>query len=265
MNLFNYIIDSIFDLFFYPYRNIDPIYGLCAVSFLTVMIILPVFKYTSNQEAIKMARDRIIGHLLEVRLFKDDINVVLSAQKNMVKYNMIYLLNMLKPLLFIFFPVTIILIQTSARYEYRPLRQGETAIVKIKLDTLNGIGGKAINGVLTLTDGLVIETPPLRINGGEEIYWRIRAEKEGEFFLGFQALDEEIRKRVIVGDRFTKLFPRILRGTSIPDDSVVEFFEIKYPSMKIEIFGWHICWLALFFIFSFSFGFLLMKPFNVRI
>ena len=275
MNSINYVINSIFDLFFSPFSSIDPIYGLCAVSFLTTVIMLPIFKYTSNQEAIRRTKSRIMGHLLEVRLFKDDIRTVLSAQKNMLKYNMIYLKHMMKPLIFVMLPVVVIIIQTGLRYEYRPLHPGETAIVKVRLDNPDRLAGGG-SGVLTAPEGLKIETPPLRVNGGEEIYWRIKAEKEGDYDLKFRTIDKEISKRVVVGEKLTGISPKVLKGgllnsflypgePSLSGDSGIEYFEIAYPYGTVALFGWKIHWLVLFFILSLVFGFLLLKPFRVSV
>lgn len=276
MNLINYSINSIFDLFFYPFRSIDPIYGLCAISFLTTIITLPIFKYTSNQEAIKRTKKRIMGHLLEVRLFKDNIRIVLSAQKNILKYNVIYLKYMLKPLIFVMLPVVVIIIQTGLRYEHRPLRPGEAAIVKVKLNDISKLIRDGSSGALISPEGLRIDTPPLRVNGGEEIYWRIRAEKEGEFDLRFKVLDKEIIKTVVVSDKLTRISPKVLKGgvvisffypgePTLAGDLEIESFEVRYPYMKVALFGWTVHWLVLYFILSLAFGLLLLKPFKVSI
>ncbi len=270
MNTFNQIITSIFDLFFYPFRSLDPIYGLCAISLLTTIIMLPIFKYTSNQKAIKRTKSRIMGHLLEVRLFKNDIRIVLSAQKNMLKYNMIYLKHMLKPLMFVMLPVVVIIIQTGLRYEYRPLHPGETAIVKVKINR------DGTSGTLIPPKGLKTETFPLRVNGGEEIYWRIKAEKEGEFDLRFRVFDKEIKKRVVVGTNLTKISPKVFKEgwlkeflypgePALASGLEIESFEVRYPYLKVSLFGWTAHWLVLFFILSLVFGFLLLKPFKVTV
>ncbi len=97
MSSINYIINSFFDIFFYPFRSVDSIYGLLAISLLTAVIALPIFKYTSNQVEIQRVKSRIMGHLLELRLYKDDIRVVISAQINILKHNMVYLRYTLRP------------------------------------------------------------------------------------------------------------------------------------------------------------------------
>lgn len=273
MNFINYIFNFIFDLLFFPFSSLDPIYGLCFISLLTSIITLPIFKYTSNQEAIKKTKTKIMAHFLEVILFKDDIKVILSAQKNILRYNAIYLKYMIKPLMFIMAPVIIIIIQIGIRYEYRPFLPGEVSIVKVKLGDINMSENK---GTLLVPDGLKIEIPSLRFSEGRETYWRIRAEKEGSFDLQFKILDKVIKKKVIVGNKLSSLSSKVSKGgflksmiypaePLLSEDSVVELFEVKYPFRQVALFGWNLHWLIIFFILSLAFSFLLLKPFNVRI
>ncbi len=274
MNAVNNAINSLFDLIFSPFGSLDPVYGLCAVSFLTTVIMLPIFKHTSDQEAIRRTKSRIMGHLLEIRLFRDDIRTVLSAQKDMMKYNMIYLKLMMKPLLFVMLPVVIMIVQTGLRYEHRPLLPGEAAIVKVGLDNP---GRSAIDdSALISQEGLRIETPPLRVDGGREIYWRIRAEKPGEYELRFRLRDREVGKRVVVGEGLPRISPKVQRGgflssflhpgePPLSPDSGVEYLEVRYPEGRVSLLGWRTHWLVIFFLLSLGFGLVLLKPFRVSI
>ncbi len=62
-------------------------------------------------------------------------------------------------------PVSIIMINTASRYEYRPLQPGESTIVKINLSKDKQLTGKNHEVKLSVPEGLRIETPPLRIGG----------------------------------------------------------------------------------------------------
>ncbi len=276
MDYINYIFNSLFDVFFYPFRPVDSIYGLCAISLLTSIIALPIFKYTSNQEGIKRVKARIMGHLLELRLYKDDIRVVISAQINILKYNMVYLRYTLKPLMFMIIPISIIIIYTASRYEYRPLQPGESTLVKINLSKDKKLSGKNNEVALSVPLGLSLETPQLRIDGGNEIYWRIRVEREGVYDLVFQENNNKVKRKLFVTSGITRLSPETFKGgivntflnpgePSITGATFIESIEVKYPSSKTIIFGWNIHWLVIFFVFTLVFGFMLMKPFKVRI
>ncbi len=277
MSSINYIINSFFDIFFYPFRSVDSIYGLLAISLLTAIIALPIFKYTSNQVEIQRVKSRIMGHLLELRLYKDDIRVVISAQINILKHNMVYLRYTLKPLMFMMIPIVVIIIHTAVRYEYRPLRPGESALVKISLSDKKNLSAKNDKIVLNVPLGLSIETPPLRIDDGKETYWRIKAEREGVFNLGLKVHNNmKVTKKVYVSDKLTRLSPERLKEgfinsffhpgeTSLLDGTGLESIRVSYPPAKIKIFGYNIHWLILFFIITLIFGFILMNPLNVRL
>ncbi len=276
MDLINHILNFLFDVFFYPFRSIAPIYGLCAISLLSALIALPIFKYTSNQEGIKRVKSRIMGHLLELRLYKDDIRVVISAQINILKYNMVYLRYTLKPLMFMIIPISIIMINTASRYEYRPLQPGESTIVKVNLSKDKKLSGKKKEVSLSVPIGLSLETPPLSIDGGREIYWRIRAESEGVYNLVFQENNNKVKRKLFVTSGITRLSPETFKDgivntflnpgePSITGPTTIKFIEVKYPSSKTNIFGWNIHWLVIFFVFTLVFGFMLMKPLRVRI
>ncbi len=272
MSILSNAINSLFDLFFYPFVELDPIYGLSAISLFTAIIVLPIFKYTSDQEGIKKVKAIIMGHILELRLFRDDIRIVLSAQKNVLRHNMTYLKYTLKPLLFMFIPVVLIIIQTEVRFSFRPLLPGETAVVKIKMSEEN-----STDVSLTVPNGLIIETPPMRDDENRETYWRIKAEKEGVFDLTFQMEDDkEIKKRVLVADKIVRLSPAKLKESTInyffhpansylPDNIVVDNIYVKYPTMKVYALGWKLHWLLHYFILTLIFGVLLLKPLKVRI
>src|SRR5208283_1850014 len=44
------------------------------------IVMLVIFKHTSNQRAIKAARDDIKAHLLAMKLFNDNVGVIFRAQ-----------------------------------------------------------------------------------------------------------------------------------------------------------------------------------------
>ncbi len=271
--IFIEMLNTIFDLFFSPFSKSHPLYGITWVSLLTALIVIPLFKYTSNQEGIKEIKDRIIGHILEIRLFRDDVRVIFSAQKNILKYNMIYIGHMLKPLVFMIVPVMIIIIQTEARFGYRPLKVGESAIVEVKEASAHHSDVE-----LLAPKGIKIETTPLRIkdSDGEEIYWRIRAVKEGEFAIRFKSDDSETAESIIVGSDIRRFPQALVKGgivrfllhpadKPLPEDSSIKEIRIHYPPLYIRVFGWKFHWLVPYLILTLILSFILVKPFKVNI
>jgi uncharacterized membrane protein (DUF106 family) len=236
---------------------------------------LVIFRYTSNQRGIKEAKDKIKAHLLEIRLFKDDLGTVLSAQKRIFLYNLRYMKYALKPMLFMMVPVVIILVQLEGWFGYRPLKVGESAIVSVRVTDEEA---EALSNIsLDVDKGLTVETPPLRIPEEREVDWRIRADELGEHSLVFNVSGHTFQKRVIVSDgRLTPASPRVVASSvwdtflnpgqeSITKNPFVERIEVDYPSRSIEILGWKTHWLIVFFVLSIVFGFAFKGLFKVEI
>jgi len=53
MDLFNHLISSLFDLASSPFSAFHPLVGLVVLSIVTGIMMLIIFRYTSNQEAIR--------------------------------------------------------------------------------------------------------------------------------------------------------------------------------------------------------------------
>ena len=80
-----------------------------AVAAVTGVLLLAVFKYTSNQRAIKRVRDDIKAHLLVLKLFKDSALVVVRAQGRVFAGAFWLLVFSLVPMAVMLVPVMLIL------------------------------------------------------------------------------------------------------------------------------------------------------------
>lgn len=276
MQDFNRAISGFFNLVITPFKAMDPIWSLALFSLLIGIIMLVIFRYTSDQQKIRETKSKIRAYIFELSLFKDEIGIVLSAQKNIFIYNLKYIKYALKPMLFMMIPLVLILIQLESWYGHRPLKPDESAIVSLKLHE----GGHSLSDIkLTAGGGIAVETPPLRIPDQNEIDWRIRARDTGDQYLTFNVPGGEIRQKVIVSEKgLVQVSPLASASTSgftdallnpalgpLPGDSPVEQIRIDYPAMSIEIYKWHVHWLVIVFVLSIVFGFALKGMFRVEI
>ena len=270
----NRYIAAIFGILVSPFRNIGPIWSLTLFSLLLGVLMLLIFRYTSDQRNIIETKSRIRAYIFELSLFKDDIGTVLSAQKNIFIYNLKYIKYALKPMLFMIIPVVVILIQLESWYGHRPLRPDETTIVSLKLR----YGVDPIPDItLTAGDGIDIETPPLRIPDEREVDWRIRAVAPGAHELKFKMPGQDITRQVIVSKGGLAQISPLVSASDVkdillnpslkplPDGSIVERLSIDYPANTIGIFKWHVHWLVVVFALSIVFGFALKGLFKVEI
>ena len=61
-----------------------------SVSVVTGLVMVVVFRYTSDQKAIRSAKDKLKAHLLAVRLFQDQLPVVLRSYGRILRGTVTY-------------------------------------------------------------------------------------------------------------------------------------------------------------------------------
>ncbi len=114
------------------------------------------------------------------------------------------------------------------------------------------------------------------MGGGREVYWRIRAEREGVYSLVYRDNNIKVKKKIFVIPKIARLSPETFKGgilntflnpgePPITGATFIESIEVKYPSSKTNLFEWNIHWIVIYFVLTLVFGFMLMKPLKVRI
>jgi len=275
MGIFNFAFGKIFDLIFLPFRALDPWAAMIAVSFLTGLLMLFIFRRASNQEGIREAKDKIKAHLLELRLYKDSLAQQLNSQGKILRANFRYIGYALKPMLIMIVPVMLILVQLNLWFGSRPLDIGQTALVKIKLTARTNPLQTDIR--LEAPAGVNVETPALRIEDEREIDWRIRAAENGVHVLAFHFGDAVFTKNLSVGQGRLSRITAVKPGPAfwsqvfnpgekpLPKGAPIESVEIAYPPLRLSLFGWRMHWLVAFFALSIVFGFAFKGVFKVEI
>ena len=235
--------------------------------------LLFIFKYTSNQGAIKRVRNDIDANLFALKLFKDATPVVLAAQVAMIRGAFRLFVLAVVPMLVMMVPVLLLLGQLSLWYQFRPLAVGEDAVVVV---TLNGKAGEPMPVVmLDKTSACGVVTGPVRVPSKREVVWVVKANENGSHALAFHTGGQTVTKELKVGDRFMRVSPRrpgwdwqdILLNPDEPafaPSSPVRTVEIVYPERESWTSGtdnWVIYWFVVSMVGAFAF-----KPFmNVNI
>ncbi|HZW34059.1 MAG TPA: hypothetical protein VFF52_25270 [Isosphaeraceae bacterium] len=226
------------------------------VAAVTGVLLLIMFKYTSNQRAIQRVRDDINAHLLALKLFKDSTSVSLRAQGRILWGALRLFVLALVPMLVMVVPVCLILGQLALWYQARPLRVGEDAVVTVKL---NGSAGSSWPDVrLRPTGAVEVATGPVRVLSKQEVCWDVKAVESGDHRLDFQVGQETFAKELAIGDGFmrvSRLRPGwqwldILLNPAEPPfgpGSPVQSIEVDYPPRSSWTSGtdvWIIYWFA---------------------
>jgi len=275
MSVVNLVVGRVVDLILLPFRGLAPWFGMTAVSLLTALLMLEVYKLTSNQDSIRRAKDRIKAHLLELRLYKDNMRVTVRAQAGILKANLAYMAANLKPLAIMIVPLVLILAQLSLWFDRAPLRPGEETLVKVGLE--ENADPVSLGLELEMPPGLEISSPPVRIPDMHEIVWRIKALSAGTGRLILRAGGRILEKTVTVGGRpLTKVSLLASRGSiwkqvlypgerPLKGGTPVRSIEILYRAESLTAFGLRVHWLVAYLVLSIAFGFAFKGVLKVEI
>lgn len=275
MHVANLVVGAIVDTVLLPFRGLPPWFGLAAVSLLTALLMLEVYKLTSNQAALRGAKDRIKAHLLEMRLYKDNMRATWGAQAGILKANLAYMAANLRPLAVMIVPLVLVLARIGLWYDRAPLEPGRETLLKARLDA--SADPMALDLRLETPPEVELSAPAVRVPDEREVVWRIKALAPGRGRLALRAGGRTIEKTVAVGGRTPdRVSPLASRGSfldrvlypgepPLPDGAPVRSVEIIYPARRLAAFGLGVHWLVAYLVLSVAFGFALKGVFKVEI
>jgi hypothetical protein len=143
--------------------------------------------------------------------------------------------------------------------------------------TVHTSGGDALNNVtLDLPPEITMTAPPVHVPAENEIVWRLVGSKEGKYEVKISAAEQSVAKAVCVGSGLPRISPIRLRGhfwrrmftsaeSALPENSPVESISINYPDRNIEVAGYGMNWIWLFFILSMVAGFIFKELLGIKI
>ncbi|OLE84079.1 MAG: hypothetical protein AUG07_07080 [Acidobacteria bacterium 13_1_20CM_2_60_10] len=266
------LVNHLFDILVWPFRSLHPFYSLTVFSLLTTVFTLIVFRYASDQPAMRRVKDRLQAHVLEVRLFPDQLPVVLRAYLRLLAGVLIYLRHSLKPLALLILPLLLILVQLEAHFGRIPIRVGDNFLLKARLSEIAALDQVS----LRLPQGLRSTAPALHIPDMREIDWRIQAELPGQHRAEIMVGDRAFSKQILVATPLTRPSPQRVRGSlweqflhpgeaPLPEDGPLERIEVQYQPRKFHFGSFAIEWLAPFLVMTLIGAFALKGIFRTEI
>jgi hypothetical protein len=258
-----------------PFQN-HAAWGLLLWSAVIGIVMTYVFGKTSNQPALRRAADTIRAQLFAVKLFKEDLLVTFQCQLRLLKSTGRRLLHSIPPMLFMLVPLLLFLTQLAMRYEFRPLVDGERAVVALQIIPDYW---KDVQEIQLLSgEGYVVETPPLRDEQSAMMYWRIRAGGRESVPLRWSIGDYIVEKQLPVAashDVLTIANPKragqsfwdqVLYPAEPPlaDNVPIASIELQLTRRDTPLFGWSIPWWATFFVVSILVAFVAGKFLRVQ-
>jgi hypothetical protein len=242
------------------------------ISVATGLIMVFVFRYSSDQKAVRIAKDRLKAHLLALRLYQDQIHVVLQTYGRIVLGTLHYLRLALTPLLVVIVPMTFLIAQLDHYFGSAPITVGQPFLVIAQIANSDGLNEVS----LTLPEGLQATAPAVHVPSENKVVWRMVAKQPGDYFASVGLSSQMFSKRVRVGSGLLRLSPARWQGNfwrrmlfsaepALPENNVVEAIEVQYPARRIAFAGLQWDWIWLFFVLSLISGFLFKSVFGIEI
>lgn len=240
------------------------------VASVSGVALLAVFKYTSNQAAIKRVKDEIKANLLALKLFQENTTVVLRSQGSIFLGALRLAMLAIVPMLVMAVPVLLMLGQLSLWYQSRALRVGEEAVVTLQVAP----GTDSSTTRLDTSDAMDVAVGPVHVPSEGRVCWRIKGREAGRHRLVFHAGEQTADKELAIGDGFMRvssLRPEWSCGDAFlypaerPFDraSPIKSIAIDYPRRASWTSGadtWVVYWLVV----SMATGFAFRRTLNVN-
>ena len=274
MQYINISLNALFSALLAPVRATGPWPGIMVIALVASVLVLLIFKITSNQRLVRRRKDRFLARVLELVLFKDDIIVNLGAFGRVLVANMRYLSTLAGPLLVSILPLMLIMIHANVWFGARSLHAGESALVKARFTDKFPVMNQSVS--LEASKNIVIETEPVRAPSINEISWRLRVGNGHNGWINININGEHIHKTIALGNALTGVSRRRIQGRfrhalenplerPLPKTSPLVLLEVHYPASNLMLFGKRLHWLVVFLVLCLVFGWLLKKPLGVVI
>jgi hypothetical protein len=250
----------------------SPLLLVLAASLVTGLLIVVIFRYTSDQKAIRRAKDQLQAQLLAVRLFQDQLQVVLRAYLRIVLGTLRYVRLTLLSTAVMLVPLVPLMVQLDRYLGWTPLVPGRAFLVKVRVaapDALQQVD-------LQLPPGLSRTATPVRIPAENEVVWRVMAEREGSYEADVVVDGQRFSKEVIVAKGLARISAARWRGhfwrrllesgeASLPEGAPVEAIYVTYLPRTLDLAFAEWNWMIVFFLASMAWALLFKKLLRIEI
>jgi hypothetical protein len=249
-----------------------PLLLVLAISIVIGLLMVIVFRYTSDQKAIGRAKDRLKAHLLAVRLFQDQLPVVMRAYARIFRGTGSYLRLAFTPFLIAILPITFLIVQLDRYFGWMPLQPAQTFLVEARVEDPAVLNEASLH----LPPELSSSAPAVHIPKDKEVVWRVVAERAGRFAIHIAAAGQTVSKQVVVAPGLARISPLRLQGhfwermfssgePALAENSPVQSIAISYPPRVIGFVWMEWNWIVLFFVISLIAGFIFKSALGIQV
>ncbi len=252
MELIARLVTLVFDALVLPFGGRRTL-ALVVVSIVSGAVLALVFRATSRPEGIKRARNRFQARVLEMRLYPDDVVLLTRAFVGALATQLDYFRAAGKPILVVLVLALPMFFQVESRFAQRPLHANERTLVTATLK--EGLDARAVPMSLEGSDGVAVDSRPVRARASREIVWRIEVKGKASELVA-RVYDRDYRfvvratddARALGSERSGSGWDSFVHPglPSLPDHSPLESIRVAYPDASYRVFGARFGWLSLF-------------------
>ena len=252
----------------------SPLAIVVMLSVVVGLLMIVLFGYTSDQKAIGIAKDQLKAHLLAVRLYRDQLQVVMGSYGKILRGTGRYLKLAFKPLLYVIIPITLLIVQLDRYLGLTPIHTNTPFLVSARVNNPEALDSVSID----LPPEITASAPPVHVAADNEVVWRLVASQEGSYDVKIAVGGQGASKTVRVSSQLARVSPERLRGhfwermfssgeSALPANSAIESIAVDYPERNIPlgIAGYEMNWIWLFFILSMIAGFIFKELLGIQV
>jgi len=283
MNALNGLVNALFDLVCRPAASVGSMTMLVLLSAVFGVLALVAFKYLSFQKRIKAAKDLIKAHMIEIRIYQDDLWIVGRAILKVLWRNGQYLGLNLVPIIPLALPFCIVAAQLVTRFGFEPapVHATQSTLLAGAGTTLSiQLTGEAYERVKDLEvrypQGLEPVSPLVRLPESGKAFQEFVARAPGRYTIELKLGAETQTKLFCAGESTPQMQPERGRGffaallypaePTFGSDSSFQRLAFVYPAREFRWLPSGPEGVLLFFlVVSMLAGLVVMKPLKVQI
>ena len=283
MNAINSAMNSLFDVLLTPLEAVGEGFAVYTLSGVFGVLALVVFKRISWQAGITATKGKIKGHMIEIRIYQNDLVLVSKAICKVLLRNVQYLALNFGPFIPLSIPFVIVAAQMVTRYGFDPMPiqepglagQGIELVIELNEDQKSSAADVSID----LPEGVSQASPIVRSPGQGRVFVELLPQVAGTYEIQIAVGDDAVTKMLYVGDEHrgrqmqgelvsslldVMLWPAedSLSGTSFQRIALQSYPESSPPWFPM---GGPLGALLAFVVGSMVFGLIAIKPLGVQI
>src|SRR3989344_8657259 len=145
------VLENVLNPVFSPLLALGPFVTVITLSLLLSLSITLVYKYFTDQQMMKAAREEVKQLQAEMKKHKDDPKNMMDIQKRMMSRNMQLMKSSFKPTLITFLPLIIIFGWLQGALSFAPLLPGQEFSVQAMVQE-----GQTMPLLLTAPEGVAV-------------------------------------------------------------------------------------------------------------